>query len=56
VIRKRHGQLVDIDVNRLANDVAQSHAHLDGRLITEGSRRDLEHEVERWSERLSSDA
>lgn len=56
VIRKRHGQLVNVDLRRLVSDIGQSYAHLNGVRATDQTNRDLAHEVERWSERLSSEA
>lgn len=55
VLRKRHGQLVGIDRDRLVNDISASHAHLNGNRPAAAVDRDLAHEVERWSERLSAD-
>jgi 5-methylthioadenosine/S-adenosylhomocysteine deaminase len=56
VIRKRDGRLVGIDRRRLGSELAQSHAHLHGSRADAGAlSANLEHEVARWSERLSSD-
>ncbi|MDF8332178.1 amidohydrolase family protein [Novosphingobium cyanobacteriorum] len=55
VVRKRHGKLVGIDMDRLVTEIAASHAHLNSKRPAGTIDRDLSHEVERWSERLSAD-
>ncbi len=53
-IKKRHGKLVGVDLQKLNRELSASHAYLQANTHVE--ERDLAHEVDRWSDRLTEAA